>query len=116
METGHNHSINFDLKELRKAWSELSFRMQSLRDNPKTAKEGFEAMFEKDPGMTTKINFSQTKQDQFLRFKDERPKIAVLREQGVNSHVEMAVAFHKAGFEAIDVHMTDLISGKIWPG
>ena len=114
LETGHNHSINFDLKELRKAWSQLSFRMQSLRDNPKTAKEGFEAMLDElDPGMTTKINFSQTKQDQLLRFKDERPKIAVLREQGVNSHVEMAVAFHKAGFEAIDVHMTDLISGQI---
>jgi len=114
LETGHNHSINFDLRELRKAWSELSFRMQSLRDNPKTAKEGFEAMLdEEDPGITTKVNFSRTKKDQLIRYKDERPKIAVLREQGVNSHVEMAVAFYKAGFEAVDVHMTDLISGQM---
>ena len=68
---------------------------------------------EEDPGITTKVNFSRTKKDQLIRYKGQRPKIAVLREQGVNSHVEMAVAFYKAGFEAVDVHMTDLISGQM---
>ena len=113
LETDHGFSSTFTLRELRQSWSELSFRMQSLRDNPETAKEAFEATLDvSDPGITAKITFTQRNPDQSIRRKDKRPKIAVLREQGVNSHVEMAVAFHKAGFEAIDVHMTDIIDGQ----
>jgi len=92
----------------------LKAEMQSLRDNPESAKEAFNSLLDEDnPGSSSKITFSQPNKEDLMKFKDQRPKVAVLREQGVNSHVEMAVAFHRAGFEAVDVHMTDIISGRI---
>ena len=114
IQTNHDYTETFELRALREMWSELSFRMQSIRDNPESAKEAFNALLDdNDPGLSSTITFSQPHQEDLIKFKDQRPKVAVLREQGVNSHVEMAVAFHRAGFEAIDVHMTDIISGRI---
>ena len=114
IKTNHADAEIFDLRALREMWSELSFRMQSLRDNPESAKEAFNSLLDDDdPGSSSKITFSQPNKEDLMKFKDQRPKVAVLREQGVNSHVEMAVAFHRAGFEAVDVHMTDIISGRV---
>jgi len=104
--------------ELRRAWSETTFRMQSLRDNPDCAAEEYErATDPADPGLYARLTFDPA-QDVAAPFvlAGTRPSVAILREQGVNSQVEMAVAFHKAGFEPFDVHMTDLISGRVQLG
>lgn len=90
--------------ELEKLWAKTSFEIQKLRDNPETASEEFELIEKNDPGLSPKITFSNIKKSY-----KTKPKVAVLREQGVNGHVEMAAAFERAGFEAIDVHLCDFI-------
>jgi phosphoribosylformylglycinamidine synthase len=100
---------------LRRAWSETSFRMVELRDNPQCAREQFAAAIEpNDPGMNVRLTF-ELQEDIAAPYiaKGARPKVAILREQGVNSHVEMAAAFHRAGFTAYDVHMTDLFERRL---
>jgi len=100
---------------LRRAWSETSFRMVELRDNPECAREQFAAALEPDdPGLNVRLTF-EPQQDIAAPYisKGARPKVAILREQGVNSHVEMAAAFHRAGFVAYDVHMTDLFERRL---
>ena len=88
--------------------------MQSLRDDPECALEAYDVLLdEEDPGLNTSLTFELTDADNICR--DHRPKIAILREQGVNSHREMAAAFTRAGFDAYDVHMTDLFSGRVGP-
>jgi phosphoribosylformylglycinamidine synthase len=100
---------------LRRAWSETSFRMVELRDNPECAREQFAAAIEpNDPGMSVRLTFEL--QDDIAApyiSKGARPQVAILREQGVNSHVEMAAAFQRAGFTAYDVHMTDLFERRL---
>jgi len=100
--------------ELRRAWSEVSYRMQALRDNPECAREEYERILDAtDPGLSFSLRYDPA-EDIAAPFiaKGARPRLAVLREQGVNSQVEMAAAFHRAGFEAVDVHMSDLIAGR----
>jgi len=100
--------------DLHRAWSETSFRMTQLRDNPQGAQEQFETVTDPDnPGLNVKLSFD-VKEDVAAPFiaTGMRPKVAILREQGVNSHVEMAAAFHRAGFAPFDVHMTDLVAGR----
>ncbi|MBM0107053.1 phosphoribosylformylglycinamidine synthase [Steroidobacter sp. S1-65] len=100
--------------ELHRAWSETSFRMTQLRDNPQGAQEQYATVTDpKDPGLNVKLSFDLN-QDVAAPFiaKGVRPKVAILREQGVNSHIEMAAAFHRAGFAPFDVHMTDLVAGR----
>ena len=97
---------------LRKAWSETSFRMRELRDDPECAREEHGALDdEADPGLHAVLTYDPA-QDVAAPYvaKGSRPRVAVLREQGVNSHVEMAAVLHRAGFEPADVHMTDLLS------
>jgi phosphoribosylformylglycinamidine synthase len=90
-------------------WSEMTFRMQSLRDNPACAKQEFANILdEKDPGLSFKLTYDPAKKP--VR-RNARPKVAILREQGVNGHIEMAAAFDAAGFRSVDVHMTDLHGG-----
>jgi phosphoribosylformylglycinamidine synthase len=99
---------------LRRAWSETSFRLVELRDNPQCAREQFAAALEpNDPGLNVRLTY-QPQEDIAAPYiaKGARPKVAILREQGVNSHVEMAAAFHRAGFTAYDVHMTDLFERR----
>ena len=92
-------------------WSELTFRMQRLRDDPDCAQEAYDTILDKDdPGLNASLTFNPP--DFVARPRDARPKMAILREQGVNSQREMAAAFDRAGFEAHDVHMTDLLSGR----
>jgi phosphoribosylformylglycinamidine synthase len=101
--------------ELRKAWSATTFQMQSLRDNPACAREEYErAIDPTDPGLSVRLSFEP--QDDVAApyvLKGARPEVAILREQGVNSQLEMAAAFDRAGFRPSDVHMTDLIAGRV---
>jgi phosphoribosylformylglycinamidine synthase len=100
--------------ELRAAWSETSYRMQALRDNPACAQEEHEQVLDpKDPGLFATLSFDPA-EDVAAPYiaRGARPEIAILREQGVNSQLEMAAAFDRAGFRPIDVHMTDLIAGR----
>ena len=100
---------HWSLKTLLKEWHKVSYEIQSLRDNPETAKS--EYLYDIDsertgikPSLSFEIpsNFSINK---------TKPRLAILREQGINGQVEMAAAFHRVGFDCIDLHMTDLISG-----
>lgn len=118
--------------QLQKAWSQTSFTMQSLRDNPSCAKMEFDLIDDEqcgksrlsydltyqpgadvlgELGPSAESGLSLTKNSSLPE--DSRPKVAILREQGVNGHIEMGFAFHAAGFEAIDVHMSDLVSGTV---
>jgi phosphoribosylformylglycinamidine synthase len=87
--------------------------MQALRDNPVTARQEYDnGLDENDPGLTFKLTYDPDAKVSKAISKT-KPKIAILREQGVNGHIEMAAAFALAGFESIDVHMTDLLSGRV---
>lgn len=99
---------------LRQIWGELTWQMQRLRDNPACADQEYEAKQQADnPGLSAKLSYNPN-EDVAAPYiaVGARPKIAILREQGVNSHVEMAAAFDRAGFQAFDVHMSDLSSGR----
>ncbi len=103
--------IDADRVELRAGWSETTWRMQRLRDDPACADEERDARLdEEDPGLAWRLSFDPG-EDIAAPYiaRGARPRVAVLREQGVNSQVEMAAAFDRAGFTAVDVHMTDLI-------
>ena len=107
--------LSVSRSELRRAWSETSHLMQSLRDNPECALEEYERATDPyDPGMYAHLGFDPAA-DVAAPYVQTgvRPRVAILREQGVNSQMEMAAAFHRAGFEPLDVHMTDLIAGRV---
>jgi len=99
----------------RAIWAETTHQMQRLRDNPECADEEFEAKQNlNDPGLFADLSFDISEDIAAPYINTGRdPLIAVLREQGVNSHVEMAAAFDRAGFAAIDVHMSDILSGRV---
>ncbi|MCM3883059.1 phosphoribosylformylglycinamidine synthase [Frankia sp. R82] len=93
--------------ELERVWATTSYLVQRLRDNPDTADAEFDAILDDaDPGITERITFTL-----LPSAARTRPKAAILRDEGVNGHVEMAAAFDAAGFDAVDVHMTDLLTG-----
>ncbi|MEJ5075446.1 phosphoribosylformylglycinamidine synthase [Erwinia sp. MYb535] len=99
---------------LRTWWAETTWQMQRLRDNPVCADQEHDAKKNnRDPGLNVALTF-KPQEDIAAPYiaTGARPKVAVLREQGVNSHVEMAAAFHRAGFDAVDVHMSDLLAGR----
>ncbi len=101
--------------DLERTWSEVSFRMQQLRDEPDCAREEFDRILDReDPGLSADLTFDPT-DDVAAPFiaRGARPKVAILREQGVNGHVEMAAAFDRAGFDAHDVHMSDIVAGRV---
>ncbi|MDH1264236.1 phosphoribosylformylglycinamidine synthase [Pseudomonas sp. GD03944] len=100
---------------LQRQWAETSYQIQRLRDNAQCADQEFDALLEEDnPGLSVKLGFD-VNDDVAAPYikKGVRPQIAVLREQGVNGQVEMAAAFDRAGFDAIDVHMSDILSGRV---
>ena len=97
----------------QRTWSQTSYEIQALRDNPNTTQQEYDNLLDaKDPGLNASLSFDL--EEDVLAGIDlsNRPKIAVLREQGVNGQVEMAAAFHKAGFAPFDVHMSDILSGR----
>ncbi len=101
--------------DLHRAWSETTYRMQSLRDNADCATEEYERLLDgNDPGLFAELSYD-IDDDVAAPFiaKGVRPSVAVLREQGVNGQIEMAAAFDRAGFDAVDVHMSDIISGRV---
>ncbi|HEY9050993.1 MAG TPA: phosphoribosylformylglycinamidine synthase subunit PurQ, partial [Gammaproteobacteria bacterium] len=92
-----------------------TYHMQALRDNPQCAKQEYDLILDaKDPGLNTKLTFdiNENIAAPFI-IEGKKPRVAILREQGVNGQIEMAAAFDRAGFSAIDVHMSDILSGKI---
>ncbi len=101
--------------DLQRRWSEVSFRLQELRDNPECAREEYERLDDAaDPGLHALLTYDPS-EDVAAPFvaRGARPAIAILREQGVNSQTEMAAVFTRAGFDAYDVHMTDILSGRV---
>ena len=101
------------LRELHQAWDDVSWRITRLRDNPVCADaEHAAAGLAADPGLHVAPSFDPTENVAAPFIGQARPKLAILREQGVNSHVEMSYAMHQAGFDTFDVHMSDLQSGR----
>ena len=101
--------------ELQRRWAATSFYMQRLRDNSECAKQEYDSLLDADdPGISFDTSFDP-QDDITAPYVNVRaqPRVAVLREQGVNGQMEMAAAFDRARFEAVDVHMTDLASGKV---
>ena len=101
-------------RQLRRLWSETSYRMQLLRDNPECAQQEYDNLLLNDRGLLPEINFDLN-DDVAAPYvhRKIKPKVAVLREQGVNGQLEMAAAFTRAGFIAVDVHMQDLLQGDV---
>jgi len=101
-------------EDLRKAWSETSYRMRELRDEPGCAREEFAAACDTGaPGLNVALTFDPNEDISAPYVNTARPKVAILREQGVNSQVEMGAVMERAGFESHDVHMTDVLSGRV---
>jgi phosphoribosylformylglycinamidine synthase len=104
-----------DTVGLRKVWSRVSYEMQKLRDNPRCAEEEYAAKCDpSDPGLSARLTFDP-KEDVAAPYiaKGAKPRVVILREQGVNSQFEMARAFMRAGFSAVDVHMSDILTGRV---
>ncbi|MCJ1310466.1 hypothetical protein MMC25_004130 [Agyrium rufum] len=107
--------------KLQQRWASTSYRLQRLRDNPECAESEFASIVDdSDPGLSFNLNFKPA--ENILTWSasiknslplSQRPRVAILREQGVNGQAEMAFAFTSAGFSAVDVHMSDIISGRI---
>ena len=99
--------------DLQRTWSETSYRMAALRDNADCAWEEFDNIASDDPGLSVNLTYDPS-DDIAAPYINTgvRPAVAILREQGVNSHLEMAAAFDRAGFDAVDVHMSDLLAGR----
>ena len=114
--SAHGQSLLSETRiDLQRAWSETSFRMQALRDNSACAQEEYDVLLDAgDAGLRPVLGFDPAEDVAApLIATGVRPRVAVLREQGVNGQIEMAAAFHRAGFEAVDVHMSDLLAGRV---
>jgi phosphoribosylformylglycinamidine synthase len=100
--------------DLRRAWSETTYHLQRLRDNPECAQQEFDRLLDAgDPGLSVHLTFDPGENIAAPYVsRGARPCIAILRDQGVNGQVEMAAAFDRAGFAATDVHMSDIIAGR----
>ncbi|KEY90770.1 phosphoribosylformylglycinamidine synthase [Candidatus Photodesmus katoptron] len=97
--------------ELRLIWAETTYQMQSLRDNPACADQEHDIKKDVlDPGLNVKLSFdiNENISAPFMINTSTKPKVAILREQGINSHIEMAAAFNRAGFDSVDFHMSDI--------
>jgi phosphoribosylformylglycinamidine synthase len=104
--------LDFGRDEARRIWSDTTWRMQRLRDDPDCADEEQEARCDLDDrGLTVSVPFDLMPSG-YPQRSTQPPRIAVLRDQGVNGQIEMAAAFDRAGFEAVDVHMSDLMEGE----
>ena len=96
---------------LQRAWSETTYQLQKLRDNPACAQQEFDNLLNlADTGLHVQLTYDPNAAPAHYA---TRPRIAILREQGVNGQVEMAAAFDRAGFAAVDVHMSDILSGRV---
>jgi phosphoribosylformylglycinamidine synthase len=100
---------------LQRAWSETTYHMQRLRDNPDCARQEYDRILDAaDPGLHARLTFAPAEDIAApLIARGARPRVAILREQGVNGQIEMAAAFDRAGFIAVDVHMSDILAGRV---
>ena len=111
---GDDFLVSGGRAEFQGLWAETSYRMQALRDNPECARQEFEALGDdRDPGLQALLSFDPQLDIAASYYAKGRPRVAILREQGVNGHVEMAAAFDRAGFTAVDVHMSDILAGRV---
>jgi phosphoribosylformylglycinamidine synthase len=111
--SGQDKLLEDSRSRLQSLWSRTSYEIQALRDNPDCALEEFQRVVEDDPGLSVRLAFDPAENVAVPYInKGTRPAVAVLREQGVNGHVEMAAAFHRAGFAPFDVHMSDVLTGR----
>jgi phosphoribosylformylglycinamidine synthase len=100
--------------DLQRTWSAVSHRMQRLRDNPDCADEAYARIRLPDPGLHARLSFDPEDDISFPYVaRGARPTVAIFREQGVNGQLEMAAAFHAAGFECVDVHLSDIVAGRV---
>ena len=100
--------------DLQTAWSEVSHQIQRLRDNSETADQEFALITDKNhKGLIAQPTFDLNEPVEAPYINTRRPNMVILREQGVNGHVEMAAAFDKVGFNTVDVHMSDLLAGRV---
>jgi phosphoribosylformylglycinamidine synthase len=103
-------SLSYSRTELRALWSDTTWRMHKLRDDASCADEEHSLRTDASfTGLTTKLTFDPSVR---AAARTAKPRVAILREQGVNGQIEMAQAFTRAGFEAVDVHMSDLLEGR----
>ncbi len=115
LEIRHVSAILIDepMVELRRAWSQTTLHMQSLRDNPGCARQEFEQIQPgRRPSLFSSLSFDPGEDVGAAYVGAAKPRIAILREEGVNGQVEMAAAFDRAGFSAVDLHMSDIIAGR----
>lgn len=97
-------------------WAQTSYEMQAIRDNSDCAKQEFDRLLDaEDPGLNAELTFDINEDitADFSRAEADKPRVAILREQGVNGQIEMAAAFDRAGFATVDVHMSDMLSGSV---
>jgi len=114
VEVGGKQVLQASRIELHRVWSETSYQMQSLRDNPECALQEYNRILDTDDtGLFSNLSFDCQEDISAPLIGGRKPKVAILREQGVNSHIEMGAAFTQAGFLAIDVTMTDIIEGRV---
>ncbi|OUS00249.1 phosphoribosylformylglycinamidine synthase [Gammaproteobacteria bacterium 42_54_T18] len=108
-----NEVINESRIALQQAWTETSYQIQNLRDNSECAAQEFDSIAKNEPGISPVVTFDAQDDITASLAEAARPKVAILREQGVNGQIEMAGAFDKAGFASVDVHMSDILSGRV---
>jgi len=113
IQQGHETLFANNRADLQKIWSDVSYQIQSLRDNPACAQHEFDRIGLDDTGLNSFLTFDPNENIiNAPNITANRPRVAVLREQGVNGQLEMAAAFDRAGFQSVDVHMSDLINGR----
>jgi len=115
LQFNHKEELVFaeNIIDLQKQWSQTSYWMASLRDNPETCEQEQALIGNDERGLPAKVDFIFDDSIMTPYIKTQRPKVAIIREQGVNGQKEMAMAFHKAGFDSYDIHMQDLLAGKV---
>ncbi len=106
--------IDESIIDLRRAWSETTWQMQKLRDNPECAQQEYDLLLNNEkPSLFSTLTYATDDDIAAPYINSQRPRMAILREEGVNGQVEMAAAFDRAGFKAFDVHMSDILSGRV---
>ena len=100
--------------QVHRLWAQTSYRLQAMRDNAHCAEQEYDALLDaNNPGLNSLLTFASDEDVAAdLIATGERPRVAILREQGVNGQLEMAAAFVKAGFDCVDVHMSDILQGR----
>ncbi|MCG3860389.1 phosphoribosylformylglycinamidine synthase [Psychrobacter sp. Ps5] len=111
-----DNTLRFKRSELQQEWSQVSYQIARRRDNPACVQQEYDLIADTNhKGLIAAPNFdlNQKVEEPYLNSRDTKPRVAILREQGVNGQSEMAAGFTQAGFEAVDVHMSDLLEGRI---